>query len=77
MNKLEQCWQAHYEEITKFIENNHRNPSKHRAEDMKMVNWLKQQRKLRNKGLLPEGRKERFNQLMALIDQYHRLNQYG
>ena len=35
-----------------FMEKNHRNPSRHRLEEHVMLNWVKQQRKLKNKGEL-------------------------
>lgn len=39
-----------YNEVKEFIEREHRNPSKHRIEDHDMLNWLKANRKLMNKG---------------------------
>lgn len=41
-------WIEKYKEVVGFIESNHRNPSKHRIEEYKMLNWVKQQRKLLN-----------------------------
>ena len=35
-----------------FMEKNHINPSRHRLEEHDMLNWVKQQRKLKNKGEL-------------------------
>lgn len=43
-------WQARYEEVVDFIKANHRNPSKHRIEEHDMLNWLKANRKVMNKG---------------------------
>ena len=43
-------WLTRYKEVMGFIEANHRNPSKHRIEEHDMLNWVKQQRKLVNKG---------------------------
>ena len=34
-------WNLHYNEVKSFIEENHRNPSKHRIEEHDMLNWLK------------------------------------
>ena len=66
-----------YKEIKNFIENNHRNPSKHNPEERyKYLNWLKQQRKLFNSGALKKGRVERFKELMELCDKYKHVNQY-
>ena len=69
-------WIVRYEEVVNFIEANHRNPSKHRVEEHLMLNWVKQQRKLVNAGKLKEDRVERFNQLLALIEENKRVNQY-
>ena len=41
----EERWQKRYEEVVEFIENNHRNPSKHRIEEHDMLNWVKANRK--------------------------------
>ena len=41
-------WMARYEEVVRFIEANHRNPSKHRIEEHNMLNRLKASRKLIN-----------------------------
>ena len=37
-------WNVRYQEVRNFIEDNHRNPSKHRIEEHDMLNWVKQQR---------------------------------
>lgn len=62
--------------MKRFIEENKRNPSRHRIEEHDMLNWVKQQRKLVNAGKLKEERGELFSQLMALMEQYKRKNQY-
>ena len=69
-------WLARYNEVRAFIEENHRNPSKHRIEEHDMLNWVKQQRKLLNVGKLKAERMERFKELMALMDSCKRINQY-
>ena len=43
-------WQARYNEVVEFLEENHRNPSKHRLEEHDMLNWVKANRKVMNKG---------------------------
>ena len=45
-------WHLRFDDVKKFIEENHRNPSKHRIEEHDMLNWVKQQRKLLNAGRL-------------------------
>ena len=69
-------WQARYEEVVTFIETNHRNPSKHRIEEHDMLNWLKQQRKLKNNGELKAERAEMLERLLSLWEEYKRKNQY-
>ena len=69
-------WSIRYKEVVSFIEANHRNPSKHRNEEHLMLNWVKQQRKLLNAGKLKEDRVGWFNQLLALIEENKRINQY-
>ena len=54
----------------------HRNPSKHRIEDHLMVNWMKHQRKLMNKGELKPDRLAKFKRLMAKSDKLKRVNQW-
>lgn len=69
-------WQVKYEEVVSFIKTNKRNPSKHRIEEHDMLNWVKANRKLVNAGRMKAERVEIFNKLLALIDEYKRVNQY-
>lgn len=73
---LEERWQKRYDEVKDFIEVNKRNPSKHRIEEHDMLNWIKHQRKLLNAGQLKSERVEVFERLLALVEQYRRVNQY-
>ena len=41
-----------------------------------MLNWFKQQRKLKNKGELMAERVELFEELLALVEENKRVNQY-
>ena len=70
-------WNLKFLEVMRFIEANHRNPSKHRVEEHDMLNWLKQQRKLLNAGALKPDRVETFRKLLELIEECKRVNQYG
>ena len=45
-------------------------------EEHLMLNWVKQQRKLLNAGKLKEDRVGRFKELLALIEENKRVNQY-
>ena len=70
-------WLAKYNEVKTFIEKNHRNPSKHDAEERgKYLNWLKHNKKLYNAGELKEGRVEMFKDLLSLAEEHRRKNQY-
>ena len=69
-------WLIRYKEVKTFIEENHRNPSKHRIEEHDMLNWLKANRKALNAGSFKAERVEPFQQLLGLIEKYKRLNQY-
>ena len=69
-------WLARYNELKTFIETNKRNPSKHRMEEHDILNWLKANRKLMNAGKMKPERIKMFEDLLALIEQYKRVNQY-
>ena len=70
-------WMLKYNEVVVFIETNHRNPSRHRLEEHDMLNWVKQQRKLINKGELKAERAEMLGRLLSLCAEYKRVNQWG
>jgi hypothetical protein len=36
----EERWMVRYQEVMEFLEENKRNPSKHRIEEHDMLNWL-------------------------------------
>ena len=72
----EERWINRYEEVVEFIENNHRNPSKHKIEEHDMLNWVKANRKRMNAGELRPERVEMFRKLLELSEQYRRKNQY-
>ena len=72
----EQRWQIRYDEVKRFIEENKRNPSKHRIEEHDMLNWVKQQRKLVNAGKLKAERMEAFKRLMEIWEENKRKNQW-
>ena len=72
----EDRWQKRYEEVKGFIEENKRNPSKHRIEEHDMLNWLKANRKALNAGKMKPERVEKFKELLAIMEQHRRKNQY-
>ena len=70
-------WLQKYNEVKDFIETNQRNPSKHNPEErFKFYNWLKHNRQLLNAGSLKPERAEMFEKLLALCEEYKRVNQY-
>ena len=70
-------WLARYNEVKGFIEREHRNPSKHRIEEHDMLNWLKASRKKMNAGELKEERLAKFKELLTLVEENKRKNQYA
>ena len=72
----EEKWLARYEEVVAFVEANHRNPSKHRIEEHDMLNWVKANRKALNAGKMKSERVERFKELLELMEENKRKNQY-
>ena len=69
-------WNTRFEEVKAFIDNNKRNPSRHRIEEHDMLNWLKANRKVLNAGKMKAERVEKFKELLTLTEQYKRKNQY-
>ena len=74
--RQEERWLVKYNEMKTFIDTNKRNPSKHRVEEHDLLNWLKSNRKLMNAGKMKPERIKMFEELLALIEQYKRVNQY-
>ena len=70
-------WMANYNDVIGFLEENHRNPSKHRIEEHDMLNWIKANRKAMNAGKLKAERVERFSRFLELTERYRRKNQWG
>ena len=69
-------WMVKYIEVVTFIETNKRNPSKYRAEEHDMMNWLKANRKVLNAEKMKTDRVEKFKKLLAMMEQHRRKNQY-
>jgi len=60
-------WLTRYNEVKNFIEENKRNPSKHRIEEHDMLNWVKANRKKVNAGSLKQERVEMFEKLLGMM----------
>ena len=69
-------WMVRYQEVMVFLEEYHRNPSRHRIEEHDLLNWLKANRKVMNAGKMKPERVEKFRKLLELTEQYRRNNQY-
>ncbi len=72
----EERWFINYNEVKEFIENNRRNFSKYDLEERRLFTWMKHNRKQMNAGELRPGRAIAFKELLALVEQYKRKNQY-
>ena len=72
----EERWLTKYNEVMEFLEENHRNPSKHRIEEHDMLNWLKANRKALNAGKMKTDRVEKFRKLLEMTEHYRRNNQF-
>ena len=74
----DETWLNKFQEVVAFIETNKRNPSKHDDEERgKYLNWMKHNKKLMKAGELKSNRVELFEKLLALCEQYKRVNQYA
>ena len=69
-------WMTRYNEVVAFIDANKRNPSRHRIEEHDYLNWLKANRKALNAGKMKPERVEKFRELLGMIEQYRRVNQW-
>lgn len=70
-------WLSKYNEVKTFIETFHRNPSKYDDSERGLYcNWLRHNRKLLKTGQLKEDRVEKFNDILAMMEEYKRVNQY-
>lgn len=65
-----------YNEVVAFIDANKRNPSRHRIEEHDYLNWLKANRKAMNAGKMKPERVEKFRELLGMMEQYRRVNQW-
>ena len=72
----EERWIVRYNELMGFLEENHRNPSRHRIEEHDYLNWLKANRKALNAGKMKLERVEKFRKLLEMTEQYRRKNRY-
>ncbi len=72
----EERWRKNFAEVVRYMDTYHRNPSKHRVEARRLLNWMKQQRKLMKSGSLKPDRVEAFKRLLAKGESLKRVNQW-
>ncbi len=70
-------WIQTCREYMDFMCRNKRRPSKYYQEESKLVNWMKHNRKTRNKGKFPPNREKLFCQLLEVARKYQRTNQHA
>lgn len=59
-------WKRRYEMLLQFVREHQRYPSRHHVEEHQLLNWLKYNRKLINKGELDPERVKLIEQLQSL-----------
>ena len=69
-------WLTKYNEVKEFIETNKLRPSKYAPEERNAWNWLRHTQKQYGSGELNAERVEMFEKLLALCEEYRRVNQY-
>ncbi|MCR5130959.1 MAG: HAD hydrolase-like protein [Prevotella sp.] len=74
--KLGSDWEENCQTIINYMLTYHRRPSKHRHEDLQMLNWMKYNKKRLAHGKMPLQRRKQFQQLLDIADKYRRINQY-
>lgn len=69
-------WQSNYDEVVKFLKTNSRNLSKYNLEERQLYTWLKHNRKQMNAREMKVERMSKFKELLALVEENKRKNQY-
>lgn len=75
MNRSE-LWNSKYDQVWKFVEKNHRAPSRHHIEEYQLLNWMKFNRKKIKANKMGPEELEKFQKLTDFIHTFHRINQY-
>ena len=66
----------HYDQVMRFLVDNHRRTSKYRLEEYQMLNWMEYTKKAIDKGSYPSDRREKIKKLMETEERYKIMNQY-
>lgn len=77
MMTQDERWKLKFDEAMEFMEKNHRNPSRHRLEEHEVLNWIKHNRKVMNRGEMKPERVEAFVRLLERGEELRRVNQWG
>ena len=72
----EERWKERFNEMMRFLQENHRKPSRYVAEERELRNWWKATKKKMNAGELKPERVELFEKLLALAEENKHVNQY-
>ncbi len=70
-------WIIRFNEVMNFMEREHRKPSKYYPEEKLMFHFIHHNKKLYNASGLKADRLEKFEKLLALCEEYRRVNQWG
>ena len=76
MMTQDERWKLKFDEAMEFMEKNHRNPSRHRLEEHEVLNWIKHNRKVMNRGEMKAARVEMFEKLLGKVAECKRVNQW-
>lgn len=72
----EERWIVRYNVVMEFLVKEHRKPSKYYPEEKLMFHFIHHNKKLYNAGTMKVERIEAFERLLALCEEYKRVNQY-
>jgi hypothetical protein len=72
----EECWVVRYNEVMAYNKKEHPKPSKFYPEEKLMFYFNHHNKKLYNAGSLKPEQKEMSEKLLALCEEYKRVNQY-
>lgn len=69
-------WISRYKEVVEFMVREHRKPSKYYQEEKLKFHFIHHNKKLYNAGALKAEKVQAFEKLLALCEEYKRVNQY-
>ena len=69
-------WLLMWRQYMDFMGEHGRRPSKHKAEERDLVNWMKYNRKMVNASAFPNIRRDKLDELIRLSEKCQHVNQY-